>query len=113
MTPQDILRELWAVGISLRLANDGQNLSVPAGCLSQEQRAWVLAHKPAMVAFLQDVQATSKELITAAMRVCDYHGDNELKREAMRRECLAVPSHLKHDLLAHLQSGAIGSQCKS
>jgi len=46
----------------------------------------------------------SKELIAAAMLVCDYYGDNDSKREAMRRECLAVPSHLKPDLLEHLQS---------
>ncbi len=46
----------------------------------------------------------SKELIVAAMLVCDYYGDNDSKREAMRRECFAVPSHLKPDLLEHLQS---------
>ena len=46
----------------------------------------------------------SKELVAAVMLGCDYYGDNDSKREAMRRECLAVPSHLKPDLLEHLQS---------
>lgn len=104
MTPQTILRDLWKAGICLLLTKDGQNLSVPAGCLSPEQRALVLTHKPSLVAFLQDVQATSKELIKAAMLVCDHYRDNESARADMRRECLATPPHLQADLLDHFQS---------
>lgn len=65
MMPQTILSKLLVAGIRLRLTNDGLNLSAPAGCLSPEQRALVLAHKPALVAFLQEVQVTSKDLIKA------------------------------------------------
>ena len=88
MTPQAIIKELWGAGICIRLANDGVNLSVPAGRLNAELRALILANKPAIVDFLQSVNKTT----------------TNLKREAMRRECLAVPSHLKPDLLEHLQS---------
>ena len=103
MTPQAILRELWAAGICLQLTSDGQNLSVPAGRLDADSRALILAHKPALVTFLQDAQASSKELIEAAMRVCDFHCDNASKREAMRLDCLTVPAHLRLDLLEHFQ----------
>ena len=104
MSPQDILRELWSTGICVRLTNDGQNLSVPAGRLSQHQRAWVLENKPALVEFLREVDATTTALIAAAMHVCDLYGDNEPKRESMRLECLLVPARLRLDLLEHFQA---------
>ena len=104
MSPQDILRELWTAGICLKLTNDGQNLSVPAGRLSQHQRALILANKPAIVEFLQSVDKTTTNLIEATQRVCDFHGDNETMREAMRLDCLAMPAHLKADLLEHFQT---------
>ena len=104
MTPQDILRELWSAGICLKLTNDGQNLTVPAGRLSQHQRAWVLENKPALVEFLREVDATTTALIAAAMHVCDLYGDNASKREAMRLDCLTVPAHLRLDLLEHFQA---------
>jgi hypothetical protein len=104
MTPQNILRELWSAGICVRLTDDGENLAVPAGKLSQHQRALILANKPAIVDFLQSVDKTTTNLIEAAMRVCDFHGDNSSKREAMRLECLSVPAHLKADLLEHFHT---------
>ncbi len=104
MTPQAILRELWSAGICLKLTNDGQNLSVPAGKLSQHQRAQILSNKPAIVEFLQSVDKTTTNLIEAAMRVCDFYGDNETMRESMRLGCLDVPPHLKADLLEHFKT---------
>ena len=104
MTAQDILRELWSAGICLKLTNDGQNLSVPAGRLSQHQRALILANKPAIVEFLQSVDKTTTSLIDAAQRVCDFHDDKASSREAMRLDCLAVPAHLRLDLLEHFQA---------
>lgn len=104
MSLQNILRELWSAGICVRLTNDGQNLSVPAGRLSQHQRAIVLENKPALVEFLREVDATTTALTEAAMRVCDFHGDNASSREAMRLDCLAVPAHLRLDLLEHFQA---------
>jgi hypothetical protein len=42
-------------------------------------------------------------LLTAAMAVCDHHGDGEAAREAMRRDCLETPIELKADLLECLR----------
>ena len=42
-----------------------------------------------------------KELIEAAMKACDHHGDGEAAREEMRLDCLATPQHLRGDLLDH------------
>ena len=44
-----------------------------------------------------------KELLVAAGNVCDLHGDNPEAREAMRRDCLDTPDHLKPDLLEHFR----------
>lgn len=104
MTPQTILREFWTAGICLRLTTDGQNLTLPAGCISPEQRAVVLTHKPELVAFLKEIDCTSTALIEAAMKVCDHYGDNESARANMRCECLATPAHLQADLLEHFQT---------
>lgn len=48
------------------------------------------------------------DLIQAAMRVCDGHGDNEVQREEMRRDCLRLPPELQADLLAHFRGGEGG-----
>jgi hypothetical protein len=99
MTPSTILIALWAGGVSLRLTPDGQNLTAPAGKLTPQQRALVLAQKPELVDFLQASRTTTTALIEAAMLRCDQWGDGEPAREAMRTDCLATPAHLQGDLL--------------
>ncbi|MGI4776607.1 MAG: hypothetical protein ACRYGA_00585 [Janthinobacterium lividum] len=42
---------------------------------------------------------TLDELLTAAMRACDHHGDSDTAREDMRADCLATPLHQRLDLL--------------
>ena len=103
MTPQNILSELWSAGICVSVTNDGQNLILPAGKLSQHQRAMVIENKPALVQFLREVDASTTALIEAAMHVCDFYCDDEPNREAMRLDCLTVPAHLRLDLLEHFQ----------
>ena len=44
-----------------------------------------------------------KDLLAVAMSVCDLHGDSEVAREDMRRECMATPDELKPDLLEHFR----------
>lgn len=44
---------------------------------------------------------TADELIEAAMRACDHHGDSPQAREEMKQQCLDTPVHLRADLLAH------------
>lgn len=102
-TPQSILAELWAAGIELQLVGDGANLSAPAGRLSAEQRALVVVHKRELIASIQAARARTAELLAAAMRTCDHHGDSDEARRQMRADCLATPPHLRADLLAYFR----------
>lgn len=43
------------------------------------------------------------DLLHAAMRVCDRHGDGQAARDEMRTDCLATPLHLRQDLLDHFR----------
>ncbi|MDZ4145694.1 MAG: hypothetical protein U1D29_14360 [Burkholderiales bacterium] len=108
MTPQAIFADLLAQGVELKLATDGANLIVPAGSLSPEQRALVLANKPALIAYLIEAQRLTVRLIAAAMRRCDQFNDSEAARQAMRDDCLATPPELRQDLLDHFQGKAPG-----
>lgn len=103
MTPAAIMAALWDSGATVRLAPDGQNLTAPAGCLTHEQRALVLANKPALVAFLRAAHDTTAALIEAAMCACDHHGDGESARQEMRADCQATPPLLRADLLVHFK----------
>lgn len=46
---------------------------------------------------------SADELIEAAMRACDAHGDGEAAREQMRIECLEIPPNLRADLLDYFR----------
>lgn len=41
------------------------------------------------------------DLLQAAMRVCDHHGDCDAARQEMRDQCMALPPHLQTDLLEY------------
>lgn len=41
------------------------------------------------------------DLIEAAMKICDQHGDDEAARAEMRQQCMELPAHLQQDLLDH------------
>jgi hypothetical protein len=43
----------------------------------------------------------ANDLIEAAMKVCDQHGDSEAARAEMRKQCLELPPRLQTDLLHH------------
>lgn len=42
-------------------------------------------------------------LIQAAMKACDYWGDDSLARDQMRQDCMDTPPHLRADLIDHFQ----------
>ena len=44
------------------------------------------------------------DLLAAAMRCCDKHGDGPEAREEMKRQCLEIPAHLRGDLLDYFKS---------
>lgn len=46
------------------------------------------------------------DLLKAAMRVCDRHGDGDAARQHMRDQCTALPLHLQADLLQHFKGKA-------
>ncbi|ABD70547.1 hypothetical protein Rfer_2835 [Rhodoferax ferrireducens T118] len=46
-------------------------------------------------------RALAADLIEAAMKVCDGHGDGETARAQMRQQCIELPPHLQADLLQH------------
>ena len=100
MTAATILGDLMRAGVEVRL-KDGTHLAVPAGRLTPEQRAMLLAHRAELIAFLIDAHTTTAELIDAAMRASEHHGDTEGARGQMHREVQATPLHLRADLLDH------------
>lgn len=46
----------------------------------------------------------AEELLAAAMRACDTHGDGEAAREQMRQDVLDTPPELRQELLAHFNT---------
>ena len=101
MSAAGVLSKLWHAGITVGLTPNGENLIVPAGRLTPEQRAMALENKPELIQLLIDAHRTTERLLSAAMSVCDRHGDNDAARQEMRDQCLALPPHLQADLLEH------------
>lgn len=79
-------------GQILEMRRDGTDETDETGVLS------VLAVPPPRI-FKNEVLL--RDLIAAAMRACDHHGDGPEAREQMRQDCINTPSHLQADLLAH------------
>ena len=103
MTAQAILAELIACGITPNLTPDGAGIEVPAGRLTDPQRAAIKAHKVELIACIQEAANLTTELLAAAMRACDAHGDGPEAREQMRLDCLETPPQLRADLLQHFR----------
>ena len=98
-----LYRRALESGVSIRLDQGeviatGSNEAVTA--LVPEMRQ----HKSELIAFLQQAHITSSALMEAAMRACDFFGDNESAREKMRLDCINTPAHLRADLLDHFNS---------
>jgi LmbE family N-acetylglucosaminyl deacetylase len=97
MTPEQILRHLFAAGVRLDLRGD-RLCAWPATSLNDELRALIRSNKPALVIYLVEAHQTDADLIEAAMRACDFNGDGLHAREQMQRDCLETPPHLRADL---------------
>ena len=94
MTAKAILAELLECGIEIGVTMDGTGIEVPAGVLTNAQREAIKGHKPELIACIQESARLTSELLTAAMRACDYWKDSPAAREQMRREILeAKPEH--------------------
>lgn len=101
MTAETILADLLECGIEPRLNDDETGIVVPAGRLTDAQRASILGHKPELIEAIREASRTTHELLTVARLAAAHWGDNF---EDWRRQCLEVPLHQRADLLAHLRS---------
>lgn len=72
-------------------ANSDEKLRVAFASTRNTQQGALTAHRLA------------KELIKAAMKVCDKHGDGEAARADMRQQCMELPPDMQRDLLEHFQ----------
>lgn len=98
MSADAILAELLDRGITPAVTPDGTGIEVPAGRLTDAEKAAIRAHKPELIAAIQESARQTSELLTAAMRACDAWSDSPAARDQMRREVLETPPHLRADL---------------
>ena len=101
MTPETILADLIQCGIEPSVTPDKTGIVVPAGKLTDAQRAAVLGHKPALIACILESARITALLLEAAMRRCDQFNDSDKARQDMREQVLETPPHLRQDLLGH------------
>ncbi len=103
MTPDALLRDLLQAGIEPGLTPDGENITVPAGRLTDSQRAAIRQFKSELIERLQESARITAELLAAASRACDHYNDGPEAREQWRQDVLATPYHLRADLIDHLR----------
>ena len=95
-----VFRRLSNAGIYLEMAADHLT-ACPASRLNNDLRALIRSNKPELIAYMVEAHQTTLELIEAAMRCCDHHGDGPEARAAMVRDIQATPADLQGDLLRH------------
>jgi hypothetical protein len=98
-----LLRKAHAVGVQVRLTPEGLKAFGEQAAIAPLV-AELRAHKPELMAFIADAHQTTATLLELAMKVCDAWGDDEQAREAMKRDCLDTPLHLRQDLIEHFQN---------
>ena len=108
MTPEAILADLIQCGIEPSVTPDKTGIVVPAGKLTEAQRAAVLGHKPALIACILESARVTSQLLEAAMRRCDQFNDSDKARQDMREQVLETPPHLRQDLLDHFMGRPTG-----
>ena len=104
MTPETILADLIQCGIEPSVTPDKTGIVVPAGKLTEAQRAAVLGHKPALIACILESARVTAQLLEAAMRRCDQFNDGDKARQDMREQILEVPPHQRQDLLDYFNA---------
>ncbi|RCW65172.1 hypothetical protein [Pseudorhodoferax soli] len=107
MTPADICRQVFDAGMTIHA--DGHDLVLtPAERLKPAMRALLVENKPALLAYLREVEDMTAGLLAAAMRSSDHHGDSHAARDDWKRDIADTPPHLRSDLLAHLRQAHPG-----
>lgn len=77
-------------------------LSVPPGAVYHLPDRLSSVSSVGIWAVFENTQLAS-DLIEAAMKVCDRHGDGEQARADMRQQCLELSPAMQLDLLQHFQ----------
>ncbi|MFM2448835.1 MAG: hypothetical protein RIS44_1285 [Pseudomonadota bacterium] len=98
-----LLRKAHAVGVEVRMTPHGLKAYGEQTAIAPLV-AELRAHKPELIDFISEAAKTTDRLLMLAMQVCDAWDDGPEAREAMRRDCLDTPLHLRQDLIAHFQS---------
>lgn len=97
-----LLADLCRDGIHPRPSPDGKSLLLPANRLTDVQRQRLTEFKSEVLALLTDPLAQA--LMAAAMKACDYWGDNPHVRTQMRLDIWNTPAEMRRELLEHFQS---------
>lgn len=100
MTPVELCGAVYDAGMTIR-ADGGKLVLKPAHRLAADLQALLVAHKPELLAFLMEAEATSADLVAAALRACDHFNDGHEARKQMRSDVESTPPHLRADLHAY------------
>jgi hypothetical protein len=93
-----LLREARADHVRISV-DDNSQVVVRGRKLAMER--WL----PTLRSHREEVRAwlAAESLIRAAMRACDYWGDDDMTREQMVRDCLETPPERRDALQAHFE----------
>ena len=97
MNVPELIEQAQSDGVTFRVAGDKVRINAPDGRLVR----WLpilRPHRTEIRAWL-----TAGDLIAAAMRACDHHGDSEAARQEMVKDCLDTPPELRQELQEHFQ----------
>lgn len=99
----DLYRRACNAGLIL-VSRDGRLLVSPSHRLTLDMHDELTRYKGEVLQLLEEAHTTTAELLVAAMNACDHWGDGTEAREAMRRQVMEIPPHLRSDLLRHLRA---------
>src|SRR4051812_23380693 len=95
------------VDAGLTLQSDGDRLLVsPRGRITPEIRAVIAANKPALLAYVYDVENGPRALVDAITRACQLGGDDAQNRLDLIRECGALSPKDQEDAHQHFEEVA-------
>lgn len=95
MNVPELIEQAQSDGVTFRLAGDKVKVDAPDGRV-QKWLPILRPHRTEIRAWL-----TAGDLIAAAMRACDHHGDSAAARQQMVKDCLDTPPELRQELREH------------
>ncbi len=114
ITADHVLREASKAGLTLRLSCSGGINAAPAALITPSIRQLIKVNKAILMMALDSARPEltapvaevnlERQLLAAAMQICDYWGDSDHARAEMVADIKATPHHLRQDLLDHFIS---------